>query len=83
MAPAGGQNISATSGCLLPRKVWWASKSVAFGQKLRYSTNQIRRNGGPYENEFWVFSYSEMYFTNRAEKVDEKNGVICLVAMSP
>ena len=38
---------------------------------------------GPHENEFWAFSNSEMNITNRLEKVDEKNAVICLVFMLP
>ena len=38
---------------------------------------------GPHKNEFWVFSNSEINVTNRSKKVDEKNGVICLVSMFP
>ena len=41
------------------------------------------QGGGPHENEFWAFSNSEMNITNRLEKVDKKNGVICLVSMRP
>ena len=37
---------------------------VAFGQKLRYFPEQNGPKGGPYENEFWVFSNSEMNVTN-------------------
>ena len=32
---------------------------------------------------FWVFSNSEINITNRMKKVDEKNGVTCLVSMFP
>ena len=40
---------------------------------------------GPHENDFWVFSNSEMNASNavRAEKVGEKNGVICLASIFP
>ena len=40
------------------------SQSVASGQKLRYFTDQNGPKGGPYENEFWVLSDSEMNVTN-------------------
>ena len=40
------------------------SEWVAFGQKLRYFTDQKGPKGGPHENEFWVFSNSEMNVTN-------------------
>ena len=59
------------------------SKSVAFGQKLRHFTDQNGPKGGPHENEFFVFSNSEMNVTNRVEKADEKNGIIRLVSMFP
>ena len=59
------------------------SKSVTFGEKLRYFTDQNGTMGGPQENEFWVFWNSEMNATNSAEKVDEKNRVDCLVFMFP
>ena len=41
------------------------------------------QRGGPHENEFWVFSNSEMNVTNywSGKKVDDKNEVICLVSM--
>ena len=75
MAPTGGQNIInnlVTSLCLLSRKVWSAEK---------YFTDQ---NGPKRGNEFWVFSNSDINITNSwAEKVDEKNGIICLVSMFP
>ena len=56
---------------------------VAFGQKLRYFADLNGPKEGPHENEFWLFSYSEMNITNRVEKVDEKNEVICLVFTFP
>ena len=51
-------------------------------QKLRYFTDKNGPKRGPHENEFWVIS-NEHYKTVRSEKVDEKNGVICLVSMFP
>ena len=51
-------------------------------QKLRYFTDKNGPKRGPHENEFWVIS-NEHYKTVRSEKVDEKNGVICLVSMIP
>ena len=45
-----------TSGCLLSKKYDELSESVAFGQKLRYFTDQNGPRGGegrgPHENEF-------------------------------
>ena len=38
--------------------------------------------GGPHENEFWHFSNIKINITNRAQKVDKKNEVICLVYFS-
>ena len=46
-------------------------------------TNQNGSKGGPHENEFWLFSNTKMNITNRVEKVDEKNEVICLVFKFP
>ena len=51
--------------------------------KNRYFTDQNGPTGGPHENEFRAFSNSEMNITNRLEKIDKKNGVICLVSMFP
>ena len=53
-----------TSGCLLSRKVW-SDKSVAFDPKMRYFTGQNGPGvGRAHENEFWVFSNSEITVTN-------------------
>ena len=42
------------------------------------------RQNGKHEYKFWVFSNSEMHVkTVRAEKVDEKTGVIYLASMFP
>ena len=40
------------------------SKSVAFGKKFGYFTDQNGPKGGAHENEFRVFSDSEMNVTN-------------------
>ena len=56
---------------------------VGFDQILRYFTGQNGPKGGPHENKFWVFSNSEVNITVRSEKVDEKNGVNCLVSQFP
>ena len=50
---------------------------------MRYFEEQNGPKGGPHENEFRIFSNSEMNIAIRSEKVDEKNGVICLVYMFP
>ena len=73
-----------TSGCLLPRKVWWAVWIISFWPKNEvFYRPEWTNRWGPHENEFWAFSNSEVNITNRLEKVDEKNGVICLVYMIP
>ena len=49
---------------------------------MRYFTDQNGIKERPHENEFWVFSNSEWILqADRVEKVDEENGVICLVSM--
>ena len=48
---------------------------------MRYFTDKNGPRKRPHENEFWVFLDSEINV--RAKKVDEKNGVICLVSMFP
>ena len=40
------------------------SELVAFGQKLRYVTDQKGPKQGPHKNGFWVFSNSEMNITD-------------------
>ena len=40
------------------------SELVAFCEKMKYFTDQNGPKGGPIENEFWVFSNSEMNVTN-------------------
>ena len=52
----------------------------SFCWKLRTFTDQNRSNGGPHENELWLFSNTKMNVTNTIEKVDE---VICLVFKFP
>ena len=51
---------------------------------MRYFTDQNGPKGGLQENAFWLFSITKMNVqTVKAEKTDEKNGVICLVFMLP
>ena len=70
-----------TSGCLNSREVWWGLWIGSFGQKLRYFTDQNGPKGGLHENEFWVFSNSEMNITNsHIGKSRWKYGEICLVS---
>ena len=64
------------------RKVWWVVRIGSFCPKLTYCTDQNGPKGGLHENEFWPFSNTKMNATN-TEKVDEKNGVICLASMFP
>ena len=64
----------------------WCLKTVwigSFWPKIEVFYWPERTNGETTWNEFWAFSNSEMNITNRLEKVDEKNGVICLVSMLP
>ena len=60
------------------------SESVAFGQKLRYFTDQ---NGPKWEHAKMNFLYFQipkwMLQTVITEKVNEKNEVVCLVSMFP
>ena len=79
LAPTGEQNIN----FLLSRKVWWAVRNGSFCPKLRYFTDQKGPKRGPHQNEFWLFSNTKVNVKNREEKVDEKNGIVCLVLMFP
>ena len=59
-------------------------ESVAFGQKWRYFTDQHGPKGDHMKMNFEYFQIQKLMLqTVRAEKVDEKNGVICLVSMFP
>ena len=53
-----------TSGCPLSRKVWWAVWIGSFWPKIEVFYRPEWTKGGPHENEFWVFSNSEMNITN-------------------
>ena len=53
-----------TSGCLLSREVWRAVGIGNFCPKLRYFTDQNGPDGGPHQNEFWLFSNKKMNVTN-------------------
>ena len=84
LAPAVWQHIYrflVTSGCLFSRKVWWAVWIGSFWPKIEVFYRPEWTKGGPHDNEFWGFPNSELFQTFRSEKVDEKNGVICLVFM--
>ena len=61
------------------------SKSVAFGQKMSIlQTRMDQRMRGHLKMNFEYFQIQKwMLQTVRAEKLDEKNGVICLVSMFP
>ena len=48
---------------------------------MMYFEDQNRPTREQHKNEFWTFSNSEVNITNKLEKVDQKNGVICLVSM--
>ena len=61
--------------------MWWALWVSSFWPKIEVFYRPEWTNEGPHENEFWSFSNSEMNITNRLGKVDEKNGVICIVSM--
>ena len=53
-----------TSGCLLSRNVWWAVQIGSFWLKNEYFTDPNGpKDEGALENEFWVFSNSEMNVT--------------------
>ena len=70
-----------TSGCLRFRNVWRAVRIGNFCPKLGFFIDQNGRKGRPNKNRFWLFSNRKMNVTVRAEKVDGKNRVICLVSM--
>ena len=82
--PSGGKTwygFLVISGCLRFRNVWRAVRIGHFCPKLGYFIDQNGRKGGPNKNRFWLFSNRKMNVTVRAEKVDGKNRVICLVSM--
>ena len=74
-----------TSGCLLSRKVWWAVWIGSFWPKnwdilqtrLDQKGDHMKMNFEFFQIQKWILQ------TVRSEKVDEKNGVICLVSMFP
>ena len=70
------------SWCPLSRKVWWAVQIGSFCPKSRYVADQNEPKGRPHENDFWIIK-KWMLQTVRAEKADEKIGVIYLVSMFP
>ena len=69
LVPTGWQSIT---------KYDKLSKSVAFGQKLRYFTDQNQPRGEPHENGLWEFRNECYKQTGRSRW---KNGVICLVSV--
>ena len=73
---------------LLSRKVWWAAQIGSFWPKVDvfYRSKWIMEggDGGVGDHIKMNFEYFQMqkwiFQTTAAEKVDEKNGVICLVS---
>ena len=75
-----------TSRYLLSRKAWWDVWIGSFRPKIEvFYRPEWAKVGTPHGNEFWVFSKIQNWKlqTVRSQKVDEKNGVICLVSMFP
>ena len=58
------------------------SELVAFA-KIEVFYRLEWTKGVPHQNEFWLFSNIKMNVINRAQKVNEENGVICLVSKLP
>ena len=61
--------------------MWWAVWIGSFWPKIEVFYRPEWTKGGSHDNDFWGFPNSELFQTFRSEKVDEKNGVICLVFM--
>ena len=59
------------TGCLLSRIVWWSAPISSLFPEIKVFYRPERTKRGSHENEFLVFSDSEMNDTNRAQKVDE------------
>ena len=60
------------------------SKSVAFSQNWGILQTRIDQRGDHMKMNFDYFQIQKwMLKTVRAEEIDEKNGVICLVSMFP
>ena len=51
--------------------------------KFIYFADQNGPKREPYEKEFWQFSNTKMNIANRAQKLDEKYVVSCLVSFFP
>ena len=84
MAPEVEKTCRSFQGVHYLEKYDELSESEAFSQKLRCFTEQNRPKGRPLEHEFYYFQILKwMLQTFRAKKVDEKNGVICLVSLFP
>ena len=73
-----------TSGCLLSRKVWWAVRISSFWQKIEVfyrpewtKVMNLKMNFKYFQIQKWMLR------TGWAEKVDTKNGVICIIFMFP
>ena len=71
-----------TWGCLLSGKVWWAVQISSFWQKIEVfyrpewtKVMNLKMNFKYFQIQKWMLQ------AGRAEKVDEKNGVICVVSM--
>ena len=83
LAPLEGQSIIWIFSILRVStfyKSMLGSPNRSFCPTLMYFTDQNGSKGGPNENEFWLFSNSEMNVTNSG-KSGYKNEIICLVSM--
>ena len=61
------------------------SELLAFAQNWGILQTRMDQRGGPHQNKFWLLLNKKKWMlqTVRAEKVDEKIGVIGLVSMFP
>ena len=67
--------------CMFLESTWTKFWSYSFQLQIsRILQTRMKQRGGSHENEFWQFSNAKMNITNRAPKVDEKDGFICLVS---
>ena len=79
-----------TSGCLRSRKVWWVVRISSFWRKIEVfyrpdwtDAMNLKMNLKKKMNFKYFQIKKWMLQAGRAEKVNEKNGVICVVFMFP